>query len=54
MEILHANKGALRLMVEFQREGGEKKYDLDKLHGSFHINSLFNWHIMEILTVIAD
>ena len=41
-------------MVEFQSGRGEKNYDLDKLHGSFHINSLFNWHIMEILTVIAD
>lgn len=37
-----------------KEKGEEKKYDLDKLHGSFHINSLFNWHIMEILTVIAD
>lgn len=31
-----------------------KKKSLDKQHGSFHRNSLFNWHIMEISTVIAD
>lgn len=32
----------------------KKGKSLDKQHGSFSHNSLFNQHIMEISTVIAD
>lgn len=50
MDILHANK---RSVIHGGIVGG-KNNNLDKQHGSFQRNSLFNRHIMEISTVIAD
>jgi len=52
MASLYAEKRSIKFTVEFHQKGENNQ--LDEVHGSFHPNSGFSQHIMEILTVIED